>query len=733
MPNTAYSNLLQHLHRAQPTLPLETIQSALAFHIANQSPLPTPLAATAITSPLFLTHPLNLSRLQVLSNSFRHALHLKYTLFSGPRQGFFERSNSTRLTEWTSSLMKGLQGGDSLLRLAAASGVLQGLDDLRTQAKVNSSGTGLDNSHPANTYPVLGAIKAKVEDEVVIAFAELMDQEGVAREWESEFQQTAPLSNSIQDQVPSFSISLLTISLILAAQSLPLVAPSKLKALPLAALSQLLTSCIIETFNRGDFLQESPTSTMLRPHIASLSRLEAFVLSLSLDSRPREGLTAAQNTLNHLRSMAERVAEQIPQLLATTISPPSTSTGPFFTLKTLLFSVIMISDSVLSACVYVPPSHYHLSATSSLSSPASLSLTTILTLSHLSFVVSQFGGISSSGTSEEASFKELRKTTYLALDILASGSSDVSERLLDELMDSRSPSVASNQPLGFQVRQPETVARSLVEEIIVLAQTSFALSCVEQLVPVLGVKYIRGPVWTLVEPNLIQQFLDQLRRETFESAHSVVLAILNANVATIDTSTYALETPALNLGEDVALDDMTLSDFCVRLVPFYTHCLIQNSAPGELSTSQLRIAYASLIRSACNSVSSQPLENDDPSKFSLAWYSMGELLLAIRNLENDESHLEQKHRLRLTFVSCVSTLPLALLGRFFEEIDRLDEESRGNSADATELVQQGHKRTELMETLFREISEVVGDREKEFVLRWWSLFVRKNSTSKARL
>ncbi|KAJ3762126.1 hypothetical protein EV360DRAFT_36356 [Lentinula raphanica] len=697
MPNTAYSNLLLHLHRAQPTLPLETIQSALAFHIANQSPLPTPLAATAITSPLFLTHPLNLSRLQVLSNSFRHALHLKYTLFSGPRQGFFERSNSTRLTEWTSSLMKGLQGGDSLLRLAAASGVLQGLDDLH-------------NSHPANAYPVLEAIKAKVEDEVVIAFAEVMDQEGVAREWESEFQQTAPLNNSIQ--VPSLSISLLTISLILAAQSLPLVAPSKLKALPLAALSQLLTSCIIETFNRGDFLQESPTSTMLRPHIASLSRLEAFVLSLSLDSRPREGLTAAQKTLNHLRSMAERVAEQIPQLLETTISPPSTSTGPFFTLKTLLFSVIMISDSVLSACIYVPPSHYHLSATSSLSSPASLSLTTILTLSHLSFVVSQFGGISSSGTSEEASFKELRKTTYLALDILASGSSDVSERLLDELMDS------------------QTVARSLVEEIIALAQTSFALSCVEQLVPVLGVKYIRGPVWTLVEPNLIRR---RHSRETFESAHSVVLAILNANVATIDASTHALETPAMNLGEDAALDDMNLSDFCVRLVPFYTHCLIQNSAPGELSTSQLRIAYVSLIRSACNSVSSQPHENDNPSKFSLAWYSMDELLVAIRNLGKDESHLEQEHRLRLTFVSCVSALPLALLGRFFEEVDRLDEESRGSSADAIDLVQQEHKRMELMETLFREISEVVGDREKEFVLRWWSSFVTKNSTSKARL
>ncbi|KAJ3996292.1 hypothetical protein F5050DRAFT_1692897 [Lentinula boryana] len=721
MPSNAYSNLLQHLHRAQPALPLETIQAALAFHIANQNLLPTPLAATAITSPLFLSHPFTLSRLQVLSNSFRHALHLKFTLVSGPRLSFLEGSISTRLTEWTKSLMKGLQGGNSLLRLAAAGGVLQGLQDLQTQAKANS-GTGMNSSHTASENPVSDAIRAKVEDEVVIAFAEVIDQEGVGREWESEFQQTTLLSNTILDQISSPSISLLTLSLILAGQFLPLVASSKLKALPLEALSQLLTSYITETFHEGDFLRQSAVSDTLRLHIASLSRLEALVLSIALGYRPRKGLTAAQETLNHLREMADRVAGVIPQLLAEDTHPASDaetpSSGPWLTLKTLLFSVIMITDSVLSASIYVPPTVYHLSSTSSLSSPASLSLTTILTLFHLSFVVSQFGGISSLGNTDEASFKELRKTAYLALDILASGSNDIPERFLDELMN---------------------LVKSPIEEIIALAQVSFALSCIEQLVPVLSVRYLKGPVWTLLAPNLVlpRQPLDQLRRETFESAHSVVLAILAANAANVDAMNKGSRTQELSDGSKgkATEEDMSLSDFCTRLVPFYSKSLIQNSAPGKLSTSQVRIAYAALVRSASNSGLPTQDESENPSHFTSAWYCIDELLCAIRSLGNDKIQLEQKHRLRLTLMSCVSALPLSLLGRFFEEINgslKVDIGSKDNLDNTVDLMQRERDRTELIQALYREISEMVGDREKGYVLSWWSAFATENSTASSR-
>ncbi|KAH7870943.1 uncharacterized protein C8R40DRAFT_1072933 [Lentinula edodes] len=762
MSSHAYTNLLQHLHRAQPALPLETIQSALAFHIANHSLVPTPLAATAITSPLFLSYPFTLSRLQTLSNSFRHAIHLKFTLLSGPRFTFFERSISAHLAQWTKELIKGLQGGNPLLRLAAASGILLGLEDLRTQAKANSLDVDSNSSDLASQDPVPNATRAKVEDEVVIAFAEVMDQEGVGREWESEFQQIALLSNSVPDapadQIPSPSISLPTLSLILAAQSLPLVASSKLKALPLTALSQILTSCITEAFNEGDFLHQTTASETLQPYIASLSRLEALVLSLSLSSRPREGLSSSQETLNRLQEIAVQVVGVIPQLLSVNIPSAtmavSPSSGPWITLKTLLFSIIMISDSVLSACLYIPPTDYRLSPTSSLSSPASLSLTTLLTLFRLSFVVSQFGGISSMGGGEEASFKEMRKAAYLALDILASGPEDVSERFIDELMAHRVSVYPGSQELGHPQTIVEKGLKPPVEQIIELAKISFALSCIEQLVPVLSIKYLKGPVWNLVEPNLdlrhsppgtseasssspnytTQQLMDQLMRETFESAHSVVLAILAANATNADLKGPGVSGSNDGKGKAREEEDLSLSDFCTRLVPFYSRCLIQNSAEGKLSTSQLRIAYAALVRSACSSVSPTRYESDELSQYTLAWYCISKLLSAIQNLGNDIPDLEQKHRLHITFIACVSALPLSLLGRFFEEIDgvlRVDRESK-NSEDMAALTMQDQNRTELIQALYRELSQMVGDREKEYVLRWWSAFAAENTIAPNR-
>ncbi|KAJ4481954.1 hypothetical protein J3R30DRAFT_3699258 [Lentinula aciculospora] len=741
MSNYAYSNLLQHLHRAQPALPLETIQSALAFHIANQNSLPTPIAATAITSPLFLSHPFTLSRLQILSNSFRHSLHLKYTLLSGPRFSFFERSISTRLTEWTKALIKGLQGGNPILKLAAASGVLLGLEDLRTHSKSNSLHTDL-NSNAVSQDLVSDAIRAKVEDEVVIALAEVMDQEGVGRDWEREFQQTALLSNSVQDHIPSPTISLLTLSLIFAAQSLPLVASSKLKALPLIALSRLLTVCIAETFSAGDFLRQSAISDTLRPHIASLSRLEALVLSLALNSRPREGLNSAQETLFRLHEMAVQVAGVLPQLILVDTAPTSTleSPGPWLTLKTFLFSIVMISNSVLSACIYIPPTAYRLSPTSSLSSPTSLSFTTLLTLFHLSLLVSQFGGISSSGSTDDGSFKELRKAAYLALDILACGTVDVAERFVDELMDHRPSQLPGSQ-------KPQTAGKTgtkhTAEDTINLAKISFALSCIEQLVPVLSVRYLQGSVWKIVEPNLTlsqissssaftQQTLDQLKRETFESAHSVILAMLAASLTAHPDMTVKKSRSNNENGKFSEEEDLSLSDFCIRLVPFYSGCLIQNSALGKLSTSQLRIAYVALVRSASASVPFISDENE-PSQITLAWYCVAELLAAIQNLGND--NLTQIHRLHLTLVSCVSALPLSLLSRLIEEIEgilRVDTDSKGNLNDTAGLEKQEQNRAELIQMLYRELSEVVGDREKEYLLRWYFTLAAGNSIEPSR-
>jgi hypothetical protein len=84
-------------------------------------------------------------------------------------------------------------------------------------------------------------------------------------------------------------------------------------------------------------------------------------------------------------------------------------------LKTLLFSTIMIADSLLSAVIYIPQSIY---AESPLT-PSSLSLLTLHTLSNLCFVVSQFGGLTTGSTATNQGFSELKKTFYLAIDLLA--------------------------------------------------------------------------------------------------------------------------------------------------------------------------------------------------------------------------------------------------------------------------------------------------------------------------
>ena len=71
----------------------------------------------------------------------------------------------------------------------------------------------------------------------------------------------------------------------------------------------------------------------------------------------------------------------------------------------------MMAEAVLSASVFIPsrprPHNKH--------TPSSLALQVLQTLSHLSFVISEFGGV----TTNTQGFEHLKKTFYLALDILA--------------------------------------------------------------------------------------------------------------------------------------------------------------------------------------------------------------------------------------------------------------------------------------------------------------------------
>lgn len=122
--------------------------------------------------------------------------------------------------------------------------------------------------------------------------------------------------------------------------------------------------------------------------------------------------------------------------------------------------------------------------------------------------------------------------------------------------------------------------------------------------------------------------------------------------------------------------------------------LSQNSVDGRLSTLQLRLAFAALVRSAAST-----------ADLSLAWFCINCILTAISTLGRDD---ERKHRLHLILVSCVPAVPLALLPRLLDPI---------RSAIDTALEDQ--KRKELIDALFVEINERIGDREKEYMIRWW--------------
>ncbi|KAJ7729657.1 hypothetical protein DFH07DRAFT_756735 [Mycena maculata] len=666
MSNPGYTNLLAHLHNPSTSLPLPTIQSAIAHHLAKLLPLPTPLAATTVSSPLFSAHPFSHPRLQTLFTAFRHATHLKHRDSKNAAENqsavssVFARSTRARVKQWASAVLKGIKGGQPILRLACCGGLLAGLEDLELAE-------GLE----------IG--RSQLEDEVVISVAESMDMYArtAAGGWEAEFQ-------------PVGDVDTMTLALILASQSLVLVAPGKLRALPLSLLTDLLTFTIASTFASGTFLSTASSSSVvslcvstsssslrtinespLMQFIASISKLTALTLTILCDSRPVEGMITASATLESLRPISKSLeSDWITNPLAK--ANPDTHELVWTTLKTLLFTNIMVADAALSAAVFVPPAAY----TAEGPTPSTLALTVLHTLSNLSFVVSQFGGVT---TTASPGFVELKKTFYLALDILAK-SAEESNRFVRELC----VSVREWQGHG--------------EEHDVQAKTAYALTCIEQLIPMLSGDCIQSFALPLALPHLS----DPTYRETYESSHSVVLAIFASHA-----DHHAAGQENINTSDVHAPGP----GFTYRMVPFYAHCLIENSVDGRLSTPQLRLAFASLVRSASASAHNpNSPQSAAAGDLALALYCVDALLDAIHALAaQDPAAVEDRlHRLRLTLVSVVPVLPLKLLPRVLEEL---------RAILATQS--DGGKVKDLVDTIFLEISESASDLSREHIMRWW--------------
>jgi len=269
----AYTNLLAHLRSADPILPLTTIQSALAHYLAHISPLPTPLAASAVSSTLYLVQPFTSDRLQSLLTAFRHATHLRYSkkkndIKNGSRLvNLFSSSINATLGQWIDNVAKGIQGGHPILRLSSLSGLLLGILDLEANLKENQSDEAF------SLY--LGNSKNGVEQELMMAVAEIMDTypygltSDLASDWEKEFQPAGQgeylisfLFDAILKNGILFLQDVLTLALIIAAQSLPLMSQTQFNILPLPTLNHLVLMTLSPLFCGGRFLHDLSTSIM---------------------------------------------------------------------------------------------------------------------------------------------------------------------------------------------------------------------------------------------------------------------------------------------------------------------------------------------------------------------------------------------------------------------------------------------------------------------------------------
>ncbi|KAG6829465.1 hypothetical protein H0H92_004427 [Tricholoma furcatifolium] len=712
--------LLTHLQNSTPNVPLETITAALAHHLAVDLPTPTPLTAAAVSSPYFLT-PTN-EKLQAIVTAFRHAAHLKHqALVKKTEEGWslsrtiFSRGVEGGIKEWVRGVIRGLQGGRAVLRLACSTGLLLGVKSL----------------------PHVGIADGNVEDEVVIALAEVMDDyNSDPGTWEREFQ---PKTDGME--------ILLSFTSILASQSLPSIPKVKLRALPLTVLGNHLISTISSAFHDGMIFRTTSNSsfdqrirtmtqspTML--YLAGISKLSALTLELLIESSA-DGLRMASKMMDMYQTMAARVEQdwKVSEFASVQTEDELCESVDIFTeftevlnyyviasdkrqmyksvwllLKTLLFSTIMVGDGILGAVIYARPVFSHAGNVT----PHVLAKSILRTLSHLSFVVSQFGGVTATAVSDDPGFVELRKVFYLALDILSAQEQSNRSQLASPVLN---PIENFVKEIVMDLGVDSSVPREISARYGMLhqAKTAYTLACIEQLVPSMGNSCLKDYVWPLCVPYLS----DPSHRETYESAHSVVLSIFASDAQQHQSShTPESRSPGDSDRSTLALES---NGFIRRMVPFYAQCLIENSQDGRLSTAQLRLAYTALVKSASASDSSS-------ESHRLGWFCIALILDVIRAISskvqqnglNDAA--DRLHRLHLTLISTVSSLPMHLMIRALEEIRifiTVRQQSDSGVGGIEDHVEEERERKELVEALFTEILTKVGDQEKEAAINWW--------------
>lgn len=159
-----------------------------------------------------------------------------------------------------------------------------------------------------------------------------------------------------------------------------------------------------------------------------------------------------------------------------------TLTQAWGVLKNMLFVTVMVQQSVVAATIYLPPPLSKIAPSlGSGVAPASVAWILLQALSNLSFVITKFGGVTS--TTRASVFPQLRRLFYSALDVLSTNQ------------------VASEKfVLGLCQTEKQDATSSKQSKVMKNAKTAFSLACIEQLIQNLEEERIQNQTFEMCIP-----------------------------------------------------------------------------------------------------------------------------------------------------------------------------------------------------------------------------------------
>lgn len=187
-----------------------------------------------------------------------------------------------------------------------------------------------------------------------------------------------------------------------------------------------------------------------------------------------------QDAWRHNPWMDVLIEEEIPELARETL------TRAWSVLKTILFATVMVQQSVITATVYLaPPSQKTTTFLEPNITPASIAWTLLQDLANLSFVITKFGGVTS--TARVSDFPQLRRLFYSALDVLSTDQA-ASEKLVVSLC---------------QTQKQNATPSGLSSNVMKRARLAFSLACIEQLSSIINEETIQSQIFDTCIPYVI--------------------------------------------------------------------------------------------------------------------------------------------------------------------------------------------------------------------------------------